>query len=317
MSLSGDMKMGPNLVGAIKILKKLYGLSAYDLAVAHGYEGTEKEWLASLKGDKGDKGVPGTVEVNSGFDFLGNRVVNVGEPVESNDAVSLKYANAHYFGTNVGVNFLDLDEMYTPGVAWRYGLKNCPFTMAIIIVFEGKFGGAGSGWVQVAVDVETGMTAVRHRKAFGTSGWSEWAFEASPQLTKSDGTFKSVKTNEFFGDKPIYTTIIPFTFVSGKSIELNSEWNVLRYEGYLEGNFGINIDASAPGLLAGHTMKTKTLPFIYNSYENEHSAWLTFATGELTSVDSEVSKRSVMTMHGNNSGISDAKGKVQIWYIKN
>lgn len=31
-----------------------YYLSAYGIAVKHGYEGTEEEWLAGLKGDKGD-----------------------------------------------------------------------------------------------------------------------------------------------------------------------------------------------------------------------------------------------------------------------
>lgn len=35
-----------------------YYLSAYAIAQKHGYTGTEAEWLASLKGDKGDKGDP-------------------------------------------------------------------------------------------------------------------------------------------------------------------------------------------------------------------------------------------------------------------
>jgi len=35
------------------------GLSAYQTAVANGYVGTEGEWLASLKGDKGDTGAQG------------------------------------------------------------------------------------------------------------------------------------------------------------------------------------------------------------------------------------------------------------------
>ena len=37
----------------------LDGKSAYDLAVAAGFEGTLEEWLAALKGDKGDKGETG------------------------------------------------------------------------------------------------------------------------------------------------------------------------------------------------------------------------------------------------------------------
>lgn len=36
-----------------------YYLSAYGLAVIHGYEGTEEEWLASLHGDKGERGEDG------------------------------------------------------------------------------------------------------------------------------------------------------------------------------------------------------------------------------------------------------------------
>jgi len=36
-----------------------YYISAYGIAVKHGYEGTEEEWLASLKGDAGDQGDPG------------------------------------------------------------------------------------------------------------------------------------------------------------------------------------------------------------------------------------------------------------------
>ena len=35
------------------------GLSAYEIAVRNGYQGTEAEWLASLKGDKGEDGKDG------------------------------------------------------------------------------------------------------------------------------------------------------------------------------------------------------------------------------------------------------------------
>jgi len=35
------------------------GRSAYEVAVANGFEGSEAAWLASLKGAKGDPGTPG------------------------------------------------------------------------------------------------------------------------------------------------------------------------------------------------------------------------------------------------------------------
>lgn len=49
------------------------GASAYDIAVANGFEGTEEEWLASLKGDPGDpfiiaKTYSSIDEMNSSFE---------------------------------------------------------------------------------------------------------------------------------------------------------------------------------------------------------------------------------------------------------
>ena len=48
---------GPQIITAGNITT--VGSSAYDLAVTLGFEGTEQEWIASLKGDKGDKGDTG------------------------------------------------------------------------------------------------------------------------------------------------------------------------------------------------------------------------------------------------------------------
>lgn len=43
----------------LESLKGADGKSAYEIAVEHGYVGTEEQWLASLKGIKGDKGDTG------------------------------------------------------------------------------------------------------------------------------------------------------------------------------------------------------------------------------------------------------------------
>ena len=46
------------LRGVVFVPEAIQGKSAYEIAVMHGFEGTEEEWLESLKG-KGEKGEPG------------------------------------------------------------------------------------------------------------------------------------------------------------------------------------------------------------------------------------------------------------------
>lgn len=57
-SLSGSLAAGESLSGSLAV-SMLQGKSAYEVAVANGFEGTEEEWLASLKGEKGDQGQQG------------------------------------------------------------------------------------------------------------------------------------------------------------------------------------------------------------------------------------------------------------------
>lgn len=61
MSLEGKATQDTVLRGKINSLDVLT-IDAYGVAVRNGFEGTEAEWLASLKGEKGDKG---DVEVDS------------------------------------------------------------------------------------------------------------------------------------------------------------------------------------------------------------------------------------------------------------
>ena len=58
MSLKGKAE-GKVLRGKINRLEELKGYSAYEVAVLNGFSGTEEEWLASLKGEQGEQGVPG------------------------------------------------------------------------------------------------------------------------------------------------------------------------------------------------------------------------------------------------------------------
>lgn len=59
MSIKGSAESYVKLRGSLSIPTAIVGKSAYEVAVANGFEGTEDEWLASLKGEKGDKGDKG------------------------------------------------------------------------------------------------------------------------------------------------------------------------------------------------------------------------------------------------------------------
>ena len=49
MSLTGNATAGKVLRGKINGLETLKGYSAYEIALIHGFEGTEEEWLRSLQ----------------------------------------------------------------------------------------------------------------------------------------------------------------------------------------------------------------------------------------------------------------------------
>ena len=54
MSLNGNVSENNVIVGKIGDIKAIHGKSAYEIALLHGEIKTEEEWLASLKGEKGD-----------------------------------------------------------------------------------------------------------------------------------------------------------------------------------------------------------------------------------------------------------------------
>jgi hypothetical protein len=54
MSLSGRLSTDESIVGKIGVLNTIEGKSAYEIALLNGFDGTEEEWIASLKGEKGD-----------------------------------------------------------------------------------------------------------------------------------------------------------------------------------------------------------------------------------------------------------------------
>lgn len=56
-ALSGSLPKQTNIRGSVTYPEKIYGKSAYEVAVMNGFEGTEAEWLESLKGKTPKRGV--------------------------------------------------------------------------------------------------------------------------------------------------------------------------------------------------------------------------------------------------------------------
>ena len=66
-TLTGRISEEESVGGVVLNPEKIYGKSAYEVAVANGFVGTEEAWVASLKGEKGDtpqKGVDYYTEVD-------------------------------------------------------------------------------------------------------------------------------------------------------------------------------------------------------------------------------------------------------------
>lgn len=62
MSISGKAESVVKLRGSVAMPDMIVGKSAYEIAVMHGFDGTEEEWLESLNGKdgaQGEKGEPG------------------------------------------------------------------------------------------------------------------------------------------------------------------------------------------------------------------------------------------------------------------
>ena len=51
MSTKGSAESYVELRGSLSIPEAITGKSAYEIAVMHGFEGTEEEWLESLKAE--------------------------------------------------------------------------------------------------------------------------------------------------------------------------------------------------------------------------------------------------------------------------
>lgn len=92
MSTKGNAESFVEMRGSLKIPDMITGKSAYEIAVMHGFQGTEEEWLESLKASGGTQARIGYVTLNasgwSGENHLHSQVVTI-DGVTPNTQVDL------------------------------------------------------------------------------------------------------------------------------------------------------------------------------------------------------------------------------------
>ena len=219
MSLKGNVD-GQTLVGSINKCDVLT-ISAYGIAVKNGFEGTEEEWLASLKGDSGYTpvkgvdffdGAPGYTPVK-GVDYwteadkqeiageMASPIVNkaTGETILLTDSAEQKFRGLKLYGkheqfTTTGAQLLQLDDVTKSNNGINAVVKNGAVAIsgtttdgASVIILKGAYDGAKdviglpSGDYKLTGD----YLNVQIRKADGTTRNTNPAYS----LTLADGEY--------------------------------------------------------------------------------------------------------------------------------
>ena len=107
MSTKGKAKSYIKLRGSLSIPYTIQGDSAYEVAVKNGFDGTEEEWLASLKGETGEPGKDG-LNGKDGIDGKDGLDGKDGESVETDTSLSIEGAAADSKAT--GDRFKTIEE---------------------------------------------------------------------------------------------------------------------------------------------------------------------------------------------------------------
>lgn len=106
--MEGQVKSGASLVGKWSMPDLIQGKSAYEIAVMHGFEGTEEEWLASLKGEKGEKGDQGTLDVVT---YMGGKYTGA---IEETNSLTFDTLEGIGLGVKDGKVLIGIDPLTFP-----------------------------------------------------------------------------------------------------------------------------------------------------------------------------------------------------------
>ncbi|MBQ7412181.1 MAG: serine protease [Clostridia bacterium] len=134
------------------------GLSAYDIAVKHGFVGTEEEWLASLRGTDGKDGRDG-VDGTNGIDGKDGLDGKDGESGIIEQPVNQTITN-----NEITINGEATDVRYASGVALKSAVCiSCAFTDKVTL---SSYGSAGAGVIYELEDDGSAFIITNHHVVY-------------------------------------------------------------------------------------------------------------------------------------------------------
>lgn len=171
------------------------GYSAYELAVQDGYEGTQQQWLQSLRGADGAPGTDGrdgadglTTAVNGKQQQDGEITLYAGDiAMDENDARTVRQAIADCSTGGTAGTQVRQESVTLAASAWQ-GTPNMPLVEAAYDDATGCYTLAmPEGWqYQNGCDAAFDVPALPNeaQSAFIAIGTQLWAFDALPQWTQ-------------------------------------------------------------------------------------------------------------------------------------
>ncbi len=172
MSLTGKVESNYTLRGTMNMLEKLQGYSAYEIAVINGFEGTEAEWLESLRGVDGKDGYGAIIDDLTTGGNTAALSAGMGKLLEQSKvpAVTVYYSSE-----------MSADDLTVPLALITYGQANAELKAAL---------GGSNAYVRtifyhkVATTVNRMQIACSYRSTSpkmvfrvyhsGDGGWSAW-----------------------------------------------------------------------------------------------------------------------------------------------
>lgn len=205
--LVGSVSPKGAITGGVGVVFGKDGKSAYELAVKNGFEGTEEEWIASLKGEQGNKGDDFTYD-----DFTDEQLASLkGEKGDKGDIGS----PGIYIGSGDMPEgyYVQIDPEGEPfangeGVVTDYNkLENKPFIylefadLDELATEEGVYFANGFAWSDNGVQAPSyQMPAIILIAEYPYSKMTQqlvWTYHACYARTYSNGVWSAMQTAEY------------------------------------------------------------------------------------------------------------------------